>query len=228
MCSRPVIQRFALHGQHLTNVKVITLALFQVPVSPYLSQCVTDTCGCNVSIPFPLPTAIRRAILNYLLITRLGAIASASVLQWQPTPLPALKQELLSSESSFFPLLDLRYWPDVKPINSSTRLLIKGGEPRPCVPYNVPTGRPTPNADQLVPQRLATTWPPMSAKHCFACESSFAKESLDQKSTPSHSGKSLAWRAVCQIPVLLIWLVTTSLLYLFCTCFIETISGTSK
>ena len=108
MCSRPVIQRFTLPGQHLTNVKVITLALFQVPVSPYLSQCVTDTCGCNVSIPFPLPTAIKRTILNYLLITRLGAIASASVLQWQPTPLPALKQELLSSESSFPPLLNLK------------------------------------------------------------------------------------------------------------------------
>ena len=216
MCSRPVIQRFALHGQHLTNVKVITLALFQVPVSPYLSQCVTDTCGCNVSIPFPLPTAIKRAILNYLLITRLGAIASASVLQWQPTPLPALKQELLSSESSFPPLLNLK------------SCFIKGGEARPCAPCNVPTARPTLSADQLVPQRLATTRPPMSAKHCFACESSFAKESLDQKSTPSHSGKSLAWRAVCQIPVLLIWLVTTSLLYLFCTCFIETISGTSK
>ena len=164
MCSRPVIQRFALHGQHLTNVKVITLALFQVPVSPYLSQCVTDTCGCNVSIPFPLPTAIKRTILNYLLITRLGAIASASVLQWQPTPLPALKQELLSSESSFPPLLNL---------NSC---FIKGGEARPCAPCNVPTARPTLSADQLVPQRLATTRPPMSAKHCFACESSIAKE----------------------------------------------------
>ena len=62
------------------------------------------------------------------------------------------------------------------PLFSISSLVIKGGEARPCAPCNVPTARPTPSADQLVPQRLATTWPPMSAKHCFACESSFAKE----------------------------------------------------
>ena len=42
-----------LLDQHLTTAKVIKIALFQVPVSPYLSQCVTDTCGCNVSSPPP-------------------------------------------------------------------------------------------------------------------------------------------------------------------------------
>ena len=111
MCSRPVIQRFALHGQHLTNVKVITMALFQVPVSPYLSQCVTDTCGCNVSFPFPQPSLLLGTIkrtLNLKLLIRLGAIASVYVLQWPPTPLPVLRQELLSSESSFPPLLNLK------------------------------------------------------------------------------------------------------------------------
>ena len=77
-CSRLATQRYS-------PLTISPFHRFQVPVGPYLSQCVTDTCGCNVSSPFssiPPPAA-----------SRSGATVNVFALQWQLMLLPAQRLE---------------------------------------------------------------------------------------------------------------------------------------
>ena len=82
MCSRLATQRYSTH---LTT----TTSPFnrQVPVGPYLSQCITDTCGCNVSPP--------SSYYNPPSASRLEVTVNAFALQWQLMLLPVLSLEPL-------------------------------------------------------------------------------------------------------------------------------------
>ena len=79
-CSRLATQRYS-------PLTISPFHRFQVPVGPYLSQCVTDTCGCNVS-PYCISCIPPDA-------SRLGATVNVFALQLQLMLQPVRRLEPL-------------------------------------------------------------------------------------------------------------------------------------